>query len=70
MFRQICLLVGLMMAVSGRTKDEWRNRTIYQLLTDRFASSKGADGKCDLHDYCGGDFKGIEQHLDYIKGMM
>ena len=52
------------------TKDEWKSRTIYELLTDRFAR-QGEDYKtsCDLSNYCAGTFKGIQQHLDYILGM-
>ena len=53
-----------------RTKEEWKSRTIYELLTDRFAKP-GEDNKqyCDLSNYCGGTFQGIQQHLDYISGM-
>ena len=52
------------------TKEEWKSRSIYELLTDRFAK-EGEDTKveCDLSNYCGGTFKGIQQHLDYISGM-
>lgn len=49
---------------------EWKKRAVYQLLTDRFAKSSDDTTACsDLTDYCGGTFKGIENHLDYIKGM-
>ena len=49
---------------------EWRSRSIYQLLTDRFATTDGSTEEClDLLDYCGGTFKGIENNLDYIQGM-
>ena len=53
-----------------RSKEAWKSRTIYELLTDRFART-GGDYKigCDLSNYCGGTFKGIQQHLDYISGM-
>ena len=52
------------------TKEEWKSRTIYQILTDRFASTDDGITTCsDLSKYCGGTFKGIIQHLDYIKGM-
>ena len=45
--------------------DEWRNRTIYQVLTDRFASSSQQD--CDdLSHYCGGTWRDLEDKLDYI----
>jgi alpha-amylase len=53
------------------TKEEWRSRSIYQIVTDRFAKDE-TDTKSDcenLRDYCGGTFKGIQQQLDYISGM-
>ena len=54
------------------SKDEWKSRVIYQLLTDRFAKT-GDDNKteCNItkNTYCGGTFKGIQQNLDYILGM-
>ncbi|CAD8205823.1 unnamed protein product [Paramecium octaurelia] len=52
-----------------RTKEEWKNRTIYQLLTDRYASTKSNSTSCNLGNYCGGNFKGIEKNLDYIKNL-
>ena len=65
------LFVAALLAVSeGASPAEWRNRTIYQVLTDRFARGDGSTGGCnDLSTYCGGTFKGIVQHLDYIAGM-
>ena len=54
--------------VCSKTKSEWLSRSIYQILTDRFARTKDT-GNCDLGQYCGGNFKGIIEHLDYIKGM-
>lgn len=56
----IIIILSLFSLVLSKTKDEWTTRTVYQLLTDRYASSKGASGSCDLGNYCGGDFKGIE----------
>ena len=52
------------------TKEEWKSRSIYELVTDRFAK-EGDDVKeeCDLTNYCGGTFKGLQQNLDYISGM-
>ena len=50
--------------------DEWRKRSVYQILTDRFYRSSGDTSPCmDLSRYCHGDFKGITAKLDYIKGM-
>ena len=54
------------------TKDEWRSRSIYQIITDRFALSDGSTSKpCDPLDrlFCGGSFQGIIKQLDYIQGM-
>ncbi len=45
-------------------------QAIYQIITDRFARGDGSNKRCtNFRRYCGGTFKGIEQHLDYIKGM-
>lgn len=55
--------------------DEWRKRTIYQVLTDRFYPGpdyvpKGdtPESACDkLRSYCGGTYKGLIYKLDYIQ---
>jgi alpha-amylase len=54
--------------VLAASKDAWLSRSVYQLLTDRFASPTGAPCS-DLHDYCGGTFKALELQLDYISAM-
>ena len=52
------------------TKDEWRSRSIYQLLTDRFSKEDNSVKICEnLGNYCGGTFNGIKNNLDYIAGM-
>ena len=53
-------------ATHAALPDAWRSRSIYQVLTDRFA---GASGACDLHNYCGGTWAGLEQQLDYIQAL-
>ncbi|KAH9829513.1 Glycoside hydrolase family 13 protein, partial [Teratosphaeria destructans] len=66
----ICLGLGHMAAAAS--SDDWRSRSIYQVLTDRFARTDGSTtATCDTADreYCGGSFTGIENHLDYIQGM-
>ena len=73
----VCLVVTLLLAsstslffASAGTPDEWRTRTIYQLLTDRFAQTQGNTQPCNnLQQYCGGTFRGIINHLPYIKGV-
>lgn len=49
---------------------EWRNRTVYQLLTDRFSTGNPSQVACtNLQDYCGGTWSGIADQLRYIQGM-
>jgi alpha-amylase len=54
------------------SKDEWRTRSIYQILTDRFAREKGTkDTPCEalLGRTCGGTWRGIQENLDYVQDM-
>eukprot|EP00038_Savillea_parva_P010416 m.190101 g.190101 ORF g.190101 m.190101 type:complete len:565 (+) comp17952_c0_seq1:112-1806(+) len=60
--------------VHGLTATEWKRRSIYQVITDRFALANGtadtcSQGGCPYGNYCGGSFKGLEQQLPYITGM-
>lgn len=64
------LLTLLVVGVIGRSAEEWKGRTIYQLLTDRFARGDGKTDPCgNLGYYCGGNYRGIINNLDYIQGM-
>ena len=58
--------------------DFWQAQSIYQIVTDRFYDgdplNNNADGNFDPAGHSGtsvhgGDFKGIEQKLDYIKAL-
>ena len=55
--------------IAGHNKEEWRSRTIYQILTDRFSRTSGNSEGYNLKDYCGGTFRGIINNLKYIQGM-
>jgi alpha-amylase len=52
---------------------DWRDEVIYQLLVDRFANGDpGNDYGVDLTamgKYHGGDWKGVEDQLDYLEGL-
>ena len=61
----ICFLIA---SISCKSKEEWKSRSIYQLLTDRFARTSDTGG-CNYSTYCGGNYRGIINKLDYIKGM-
>ena len=54
----------------------WQGQSIYQIITDRFfdgdASNNNAEGNYNASGTTsvhGGDFKGIEQKLDYLKAL-
>ena len=56
----------------------WQTQSIYQIVTDRFydgdASNNNADGNYDPEGHRGtsvhgGDFKGVEEKLDYIQAL-
>ncbi len=57
--------------------DFWRNQSVYQIITDRFFNGDTANDVSGLPNYSpttgsqahGGDFKGIEKKLDYIKAL-
>jgi len=58
------------------TNSFWQSQSIYQVITDRFfdgdASNNNADGNFNASGTTsvhGGDFKGLEQKLDYIKAL-
>ena len=68
------LALGSLLASAVQAVDAngWRSRSIYQVLTDRFAVADGADPKpCDpsMGVHCGGSWLGIYEKLDYIQGM-
>jgi alpha-amylase len=53
----------------AKSASEWRELSIYQVLTDRFATTNGSAPDCWIRSYCGGTWKGLENKLDYIQGM-
>ncbi|KAG2007786.1 hypothetical protein GB937_008286 [Aspergillus fischeri] len=52
------------------SSQQWAERAIYQVMTDRFARPKGSsDAPCDPIRYCGGSWTGIIDKLDYIQDL-
>ena len=50
--------------------EEWKSRSIYQVVVDRFAKTDGSTtAECDeLYLFCNGTWTGLINHLDYIQG--
>eukprot|EP01025_Chloroclados_australasicus_P020729 TRINITY_DN21871_c0_g1_i3.p1 TRINITY_DN21871_c0_g1~~TRINITY_DN21871_c0_g1_i3.p1 ORF type:complete len:1000 (-),score=74.15 TRINITY_DN21871_c0_g1_i3:199-3174(-) len=67
----IFLLGFLLLFVSfGADVQQWKKRSIYFLLTDRFNGPDQLQSLCtDLSSYCGGTFSGITEQLDYIQSL-
>ena len=66
----VLLFLSLLGSIITGSKEDWKKRTIYQLLTDRFSRTDGSTSPCsNFKLYCGGTFVGIKNHLDYIQGM-
>ena len=67
----VALLVLLCHALpaSAHTAEEWKSRTIYQLLTDRYARDPNNTARCTDADYCGGNFRYLRLNLDYIQAL-
>ncbi|KAI0776563.1 glycoside hydrolase family 13 protein [Trametes elegans] len=69
---RLTLLTSLLATTAfAATADQWRSRTIYQVITDRFATPDGSSPTCNTEDrkYCGGTWKGLENKLDYIQNL-
>ncbi|KAI9734150.1 MAG: hypothetical protein M1818_006645 [Claussenomyces sp. TS43310] len=66
------LLLACVQTAIAATAVEWRDRTIYQVMTDRYGlSNASTTAWCDagVGVYCGGTWQGIIHNLDYIQNM-
>ncbi|PYH89077.1 alpha-amylase [Aspergillus ellipticus CBS 707.79] len=62
-------LIGSTLAA---TTEQWKSRSVYQVMTDRFARTDGSlTYPCNTTEglYCGGTWRGTIDMLDYIQGM-
>ncbi|KAH9914300.1 glycoside hydrolase superfamily [Fomitopsis serialis] len=71
MLGSVLAACALAASALAATPAEWQQRSIYQLVTDRFATSDGSSPTCDTEDriYCGGSWQGVINQLDYIQYM-
>src|SRR5882724_10421320 len=72
------ILTGASVPAQSASNGFWQAQSIYQIITDRFfdgnPSNNNAEGTYNPSGSSGtsvhgGDFKGIEQKLDYIKSL-
>ncbi|KAL4760054.1 alpha-amylase [Aspergillus foveolatus] len=63
-------LASASVAVTSPSAEQWAERSIYQVMTDRFARPAGSPEKpCDPYRYCGGSWAGVVDKLDYIQDL-
>ncbi|KAG8777412.1 hypothetical protein FRC12_000372 [Ceratobasidium sp. 428] len=72
--KHLALLSILSSSAFAATAEQWRDRSIYQIITDRFALPEGSNTPLDACDpmkqrYCGGTWQSIRANLDYIQRM-
>ncbi|KAL4820262.1 glycoside hydrolase superfamily [Aspergillus spinulosporus] len=62
--------ISASLAVGSPSAEQWAERSIYQVMTDRFARPAGSpEESCDPYRYCGGSWAGIIDKLDYIQDL-
>ncbi|KAJ3574561.1 hypothetical protein NP233_g1694 [Leucocoprinus birnbaumii] len=69
-FARLLFLLSAFQLACGATADQWRGRSIYQLITDRYALPEGSDtDACNpgQQTWCGGTWNAIRGNLDYIQ---
>ncbi len=70
MFKSVTFASMMLAAVQAGDTAAWKQRSVYQVLTDRFARGDGSTSACsNLSNYCGGNYQGMINELDYIKNM-
>ncbi|KAJ5383138.1 Alpha-amylase [Penicillium concentricum] len=65
-------ITGLIASASAASTADWKPRSVYQTMTDRFARTDGSTtAPCNTTAglYCGGTWRGTIDKLDYIQGM-
>jgi alpha-amylase len=69
----VCAHVVVRSALSdpGSLGSKWHGRSVYFVVTDRFARDDGSTSFCGngTKEWCGGTLKGVTGQLDYIAGM-
>jgi alpha-amylase len=69
-WKVLVLVVAAIETVHAASRDQWLGRSVYQVVTDRFArADNSTTASCDagLGEYCGGSLQGIINKLDYIQ---
>ena len=66
------LILTAALPAFAATAAQWRSRSVYQVVTDRFArTDQSTTATCNTSSrmYCGGTWQGLIKKLDYIQNM-
>lgn len=70
LFKGCLSLIILAVCAQALDLEGWQEQSIYQVMVDRFArTDDNSSAACGLRTWCGGTWKGLSRHLDYIQGM-
>ncbi|EEA22046.1 hypothetical protein TMatcc_008531 [Talaromyces marneffei ATCC 18224] len=56
-------------SADAASADDWAKRSIYQVITDRYARLVDSTDDCNITKYCGGTWSGLMSKLDYIQDL-
>ena len=68
-FAILATAAALAVSADAASADDWAKRSIYQVVTDRYARPTDAADNCNITRYCGGTWSGLVNRLDYIQNM-
>lgn len=71
LFRSFAATLLFVASAVAASAANWRSRSVYQVVTDRFATTNGLASLCDpsARKCCGGTWQGLINRLDYIQNM-
>lgn len=71
LLKALTLISTVVSTTLAATTADWRTKSVYQVITDRFALADGSSPVCNVGErlYCGGTWKGIMNKLDYIQDL-
>ncbi|ORY61499.1 glycoside hydrolase family 13 protein [Pseudomassariella vexata] len=66
----VAAAMALMGVSDAASLEQWKSRSIYQVMVDRFARTDGSTtATCDDYVFCNGSWAGLIDKLDYISDM-
>jgi alpha-amylase len=68
-FYLLAIAIAFSAEAFAASAEDWAKRSIYQVITDRYARPTDSNDNCNITKYCGGTWSGLVSKLDYIQEM-